>query len=365
MLYHAPMPFPIGDRREAILGRFPGQRVLVLGDVMLDRYLWGDTTRISPEAPVPVIEALEETLRLGGAANVAHNLVRLGAQPVVAGVIGPDGFGHDLKSLMQSVGISPEWLVEAPERRTSTKTRILARRQQVLRVDREETAEIGGAILEMITERAMAALDTVTAVVISDYGKGVVTRALLAALLPEAIRREIPVCVDPKETHFFAYRGVSVITPNTAEAGAAFGRRLRDDDDLFAAGRYLREELECRAVLITRGHLGMTLFREQSPVLHFPVTETEVFDVTGAGDTVVSVYALALASGADAAEAAAISNHAAGQVIREVGTTTTTVDAIRAALTSPSGSPDPVELKPGTIRMDTPGARETNRGLTP
>ncbi len=359
------MPFPRTEKRDAILGRFSRQRVLVLGDVMLDRYLWGDTTRISPEAPVPVIEALDETLRMGGAANVAHNVARLGARPVVVGVIGPDGFGHDLKSLMNGAGISPEWLVEVQGRRTSAKTRILARRQQVLRVDREETAEIDGSVLEMVLERAMAALDTATAVVISDYGKGVVTRALLAALLPVAIQREIPICVDPKETHFFAYRGVSVITPNTAEAGAAFGRRLRDDDDLIAAGRYLRDELECRAVLITRGSLGMTLFPEQGPVLHFPVTETEVFDVTGAGDTVVSVYALALASGADAAEAAAVSNHAAGLVIREVGTTTTTAEAIRAALDSPSGSPDPVELNSESVSVDGPCARETKRGLTP
>ena len=235
------MPFPTDDRREKILSRFAGQRVLVLGDLMLERYLWGDTARISPEAPVPVIEAREETMRLGGAANVANNIQSLGGEPMLVGVTGVDSFAQDVVRLLRERRISAGWLVADRTRLTTTKTRVLARNQQIVRVDREDASEVSGEVLDSILDRSLAALDKATACVISDYGKGVVTRTLLAGVLAEARKREIPVCVDPKETHFFAYRGVAVITPNQAEAGAAFGRKLRDLPTLLAAGRYLRE----------------------------------------------------------------------------------------------------------------------------
>jgi rfaE bifunctional protein kinase chain/domain len=339
--YPARMPYPQTDRLSRILAGFAGQRVLVLGDLMLDRYLWGDTARISPEAPVPVIEAVEETTRLGGAANVANNIQSLGGEAMLVGVTGADSHAQDLVRILGERRISAGWLVADRGRLTTTKTRVLARNQQVVRVDREDTDEISGAALEATLDRSLAALEKATACVISDYGKGVVTRALLSAVLAEVARRGIPVCVDPKETHFFAYRGVNVITPNLSEAGAAYGRRIRDLDTLLKAGRYLREELDCRAVLITRGEQGMTLFRAETPALHFPAVATEVFDVTGAGDTVVSAHALALGAGADESEAAAISNHAAGLVIREVGTTVTTVSALRASFDRCDGGQEP------------------------
>lgn len=338
------MPFPSPDRLESILTGFSGQKVLVLGNLMLDRYVWGDTARISPEAPVPVIEAREETARLGGAANVASNIQALGAEPLLVGVTGADNFGQELVRLLRGRHISAGWLVADRGRRTTTKTRILARNQQIVRVDQEETAEVNGAVLDSVLDRASAALEKAAACVISDYGKGVITRALLESVLSETKSRGIPVCVDPKETHFFSYRGVAVITPNAAEAGTAFGRRLRDLPTLLAAGQRLRSELGCRAVLITRGEQGMTLFQEAGPTLHFPAVATEVFDVTGAGDTVVSVFALALAARAEPAEAAAIANHAASLVIREVGTSATTVEAIRRSFVDQGGA-DPEELR--------------------
>jgi D-beta-D-heptose 7-phosphate kinase/D-beta-D-heptose 1-phosphate adenosyltransferase len=338
------MPFPTPDRLETILGAFSGQRVLVLGDLMLDRYVWGDTARISPEAPVPVVEAREETMRLGGAANVAHNIQALGGEAMLVAVTGADTTGQEVVRLLGERRISAGWLVADRERRTSTKTRVLARNQQVVRIDREDVHEVYGTVLDSVLDRAGAALEKATVCVISDYGKGVITRALLRPVLADAARRGVPVCVDPKETHFFSYRGVEVITPNLAEAGAAVGRRLRDLPSLLAAGRYLREELECRGVLITRGEQGMTLFRAESAPLHFPAVATEVFDVTGAGDTVISTYALCLAAGAEAAEATAISNHAAGLVIREVGTTVTGISAIRRSFETGSGGDEPREL---------------------
>jgi D-glycero-beta-D-manno-heptose-7-phosphate kinase len=338
------MPFPAETRLDAILNGFAGQKVLVLGDLMLDRYLWGDTARISPEAPVPVIEAREETVRLGGAANVANNVRSLGGEPMLVGVTGADPFAQDLVRLLREQGISAGWLVADKERRTTTKTRVLARNQQIVRVDREDNAELAGPVLDSVLDRGLAALEKATACVISDYGKGVISRALLDGILAEARRRNVPVCVDPKETHFFAYRGVAVITPNVAEAGAAYGRRLRNLEMLLAAGRYLREELACASVLITRGDQGMTLFQEEGRPLHFPAVSTEVFDVTGAGDTVVSAYALSLAAGGSAPEAAAVANHAAGLVVREVGTSVTTAAAVRRSFAEEGGGVEPQPL---------------------
>ncbi len=338
------MPFPTLDRLDNILAAYRGQRVLVLGDLMLDRYVWGDTARISPEAPVPVVEAREETVRLGGAANVAHNVQALGGEAMLVAVTGADAAGQEVVRLIRERRISAGWLVADRERRTSTKTRVLARNQQVVRIDREDAHEISGSVLDSVLDRATAALEKASVCVISDYGKGVLTRTLLRQFLAEAARRGVPVCVDPKETHFFSYRGVAVITPNLAEAGAAVGRRLRDLPSIVAAGRYLREELECRGVLITRGEQGMTLFRDEAPPLHFPAVATEVFDVTGAGDTVISAFALSLAAGADAPEATAISNHAAGLVIREVGTTVTSAGAVRRSFETGSAEDGPQEL---------------------
>jgi D-glycero-beta-D-manno-heptose-7-phosphate kinase len=315
-----------------ILDRMDGLPVLVLGDVMLDRYLWGDTSRISPEAPVPVIEAREETCRLGGAANVARNIRALGGRPWLVGVVGDDSAGQDLRREIAGNGIAADRIFTDPSRRTTTKTRVVARHQQVVRVDREDVGEIDGVTLERVRDAVLTAIRGASAVVISDYGKGVLVASLLHDLLEATARKGIPVCVDPKETHFFAYQGVTVLTPNLSEAGTAFGRRLTDIETLHEAGRSLRERLHAKSILITQGEDGMTLFEEGEAPVPFPAVATEVFDVTGAGDTVVSTFTIAAAAGGSLRQAALLANHAAGIVVREVGTATTSREQIRISL---------------------------------
>jgi D-glycero-beta-D-manno-heptose-7-phosphate kinase len=312
--------------------RMEGLPILVLGDVMLDRYLWGDTSRISPEAPVPVIDAKDETLRLGGAANVARNVRALGGRPWLVGVVGDDPYGQDLRREIAANGITADRIFTDPTRRTTTKTRVVARHQQVVRIDREEIREIQGPVLDRVRDAALTALRGAAAVVISDYGKGVIVAGLLEELLDAARERGIPVCVDPKETHFFSYKGATVLTPNLSEAGVAFGRRLNNPALFREAGHALRSRLDAKSILITQGEDGMTLFESDGTETHFPAVATEVFDVTGAGDTVVSSFTLAVAAGGSLRQAALLANHAAGIVVREVGTACATPEEIRVSL---------------------------------
>lgn len=315
-------------RLREILESFAGRRVLVLGDVMLDRYLWGNVSRISPEAPVPVVDVQSESTRLGGAANVANNVRALGAEPLLVGVVGDDLAAGQLRAALEEHKLDPGGLVTDDSRPTSIKTRIVARNQQVVRADQESRDEVSPRVTAALVEGCLALFHELGACVLSDYGKGVITGALLDALLPRLKQASVPICVDPKETHFFSYRGVSVITPNLLEAGTAWGRALRTEELLDEAGRDLRGRLDADAVLVTRGDKGMSLFRARGPRLDFPTVAREVYDVTGAGDTVVSAYAVALAAGADHPEAALIANHAAGIVVREVGTAAATREQI-------------------------------------
>lgn len=307
-----------------LLARFPGRRILVLGDAMLDRYIWGEVARISPEAPVPVVSVRSESLRLGGAANVAHNIRALGGEPLLVSVIGEDSGGRDLGRELEARGIATAHLVVDPGRPTVVKTRVIARNQQVVRIDREEIRDLEGAALDALAAQLAAALPRAEAIVISDYGKGVICGSLLEAWLPRFRAAGPPVCVDPKETHFHSYRRVTVLTPNLAEASFAAGRRIRDLASLDAVGRALLEELEAENLLITRGEEGMSLFARGGPRLDIASVGREVYDVTGAGDTVVGALALALAAGGSMEEATRLANHAAGHVIREVGTATVT-----------------------------------------
>ncbi len=316
------------SRVEAVLERFAGRRVLVVGDVMLDRYLWGSVNRISPEAPVPIVEVTGETLRLGGAANVAANVQALGGEAMIIGAIGDDRPGVELCTALTEQGIPGDTLVVDPRRRTTQKTRIIAHHQQVVRADQEDTAPLAAAVAAAVRERVESALPGSGAMIISDYGKGVISREFLDAVLSRAHDLGVPVCVDPKESHFDAYRQVSVITPNLAEAGNAYGRRIVDETVLEEVGFGLLSRLGCPAVLITRGDQGMSLFELPAEHTHFPTVAQEVYDVTGAGDTVVAALAMALAAGGDPKVAAHIANHAAGLVIRELGTASTTVTAI-------------------------------------
>ena len=299
---------------------FRGRRVLVIGDVILDRYLWGRATRVSPEAPVLVVDVDREELRLGGAANVAQNVRALGAVPTMVGVVGADAAAQSLIGEMDAREVDAEaGLVRDPGRRTTLKTRIIAHHQQVLRADEETRESLAPEVTAELWRRVERALPGADAVLLSDYGKGVISAAILDRLLPELTKRGLPSAVDPKEEHFQRYRGVTVITPNLAEASQAWGRRIRTHEDLLEAGFGLRQKLDAGAVLITRGEEGMSLFTSEGHT-HFPTRARRVYDVTGAGDTVVATIAVALAARAPLPEACVLANHAAGLVVAELGT---------------------------------------------
>jgi rfaE bifunctional protein kinase chain/domain len=320
------------DSLAARVRSFRGKRVLVVGDVILDRYLWGRSTRVSPEAPVLVVDVDREEYRLGGAANVAHNVASLGATPVLFGVCGTDMASTSLCALLRARHVDPDaGMIEDAGRRTTLKTRIIAHHQQVLRADEETRDVLADSVRARLIERLEGALDGADAVIVSDYGKGVLSGPLLERLLPELTRRGIPTSVDPKEEQFFRYKGVTVVTPNVAEAAQAWGRRIRSEAELSEAGFGLREKLASKAVLITRGEEGMSLFDEDGHT-HIPTKAREVYDVTGAGDTVVATMGVALAARAPLAEACVLANHAAGLVVAHLGTAAATADELVASL---------------------------------
>jgi rfaE bifunctional protein kinase chain/domain len=304
------------------LDRFAGRRLLVLGDLMLDEFIWGEVRRISPEAPVPVVEVRRESQHLGGAGNVVSNLLALGARATIIGVIGADAAGERLRDQAQERGADVTGLVVDSSRPTTLKTRIVAHSQQMLRFDREEKRAITSATEEMVIEHFHSAASSVEAIVISDYEKGALTPKLLRAVIEEARSLQIPVCLDPKLKNWSHYVGVDVITPNQLEAERASGIEITDEASLMAAARWIRDSLECRDVLITRGEHGMGLLDATGRLTHIPTVAREVYDVTGAGDTVIATLALALAAGAPIDEAAVIANQAAGIVVGKVGTAT-------------------------------------------
>jgi rfaE bifunctional protein kinase chain/domain len=320
------------DRLREIIGRFPLHRVAIVGDLMLDRYIWGDVNRISPEAPVPVVEVSEETTRFGGAANVAENVASLGASSSVVGVVGDDDAGNQLLDLLAGRGVDVGRVVRVAGRPTTTKTRIIAHGQQVVRADREEARDLAPDDESRIADGLLAAIDQSDVLIVSDYGKGVVTASLIAKGIARARDAGKLVCVDPKESHFGGYVGVTAITPNQKEAGDAVGLRIVDEESLLAVGRELMRRLDAECVVVTRGEQGMTLFMRGGEIEHLPTVAREIYDVTGAGDTVVSALAVALASGASMVEAAVIANHAAGVVIREIGTASVTAEELVRSL---------------------------------
>lgn len=307
-------------RFEQIFSVWGGSRILVLGDVMLDEYLWGNVSRISPEAPVPVVEIMKESVKLGGAANVALNVRALGDDPILVGVIGKDGNGERVMSALDQGQIKGDGIFTSDSRMTTTKTRVIAHNQQVVRADRENTDEISEELTGRIMQFVEEILPDVGGVIISDYGKGMITEKLLSRLIGLCRQNRIFVAVDPKDTHFMNYREVSLITPNHHEAGFVYGKRIRNDDILEEVGWGLLERLKAEALLVTRGEKGMSLFEADRTLTHFPTRARRVYDVTGAGDTVISAFACAVAAKASFREATLISNHAAGLVVAEVGT---------------------------------------------
>ncbi|HMK56495.1 MAG TPA: D-glycero-beta-D-manno-heptose-7-phosphate kinase [Dissulfurispiraceae bacterium] len=319
-----------------IIGAFKDKKILIIGDVILDRYIFGRVSRISPEAPVPVVDVQRESFLLGGAANVANNIIALGGKVTVAGVIGKDRAGEVVRGLMSDCGIGAEGIIE-DNRPTTVKSRVIAHNQQVVRFDREDRRKLEGKGLQSMLAYIKGALPHFDAVIISDYKKGVVSASLVKATVNFAKQKKTFIAVDPKVGHFHLYKNVSLVTPNIMEASQGSGVEIRDEKDLLRAGRTLLSRLSCASVLITRGEEGMSLFEREMKnvnVTHIPTVAKKVFDVTGAGDTVIAAFTLARAAGASLQEAAVISNHAAGIVVGEIGTAVAVPEAVLKSLSS-------------------------------
>lgn len=323
------LPTITPDRLEQLIAGCAGARVLVVGDVMLDQYIWGHVGRISPEAPVPVVEFDRESFMPGGAANVARNTHALGAQTELLGHVGRDSSAEQLRALLGKQDIGCAGLLASSARTTSVKTRIIAHQQQIVRVDRETR----GAVDERDTARLLTALErklpSADAVIVCDYGKGVVTQALLEGIRQLCRTRGVWLSLDPKPVHELSLVGLSLLTPNRREAfelaGVSDGTRNADplkDPNLMRVADTLLMELSPVLLLITLGDLGMLLCQRGQRPFHIPTVAREVFDVSGAGDTVIASFTLAIAAGASPIEAAIFSNHAAGVVVGKVGTAT-------------------------------------------
>ncbi len=315
------------------LRRFSGTRLLVLGDLMVDRYIRGRVDRLSPEAPVPVVDVKEEDFMPGGAGNVAANIARLGGRPSVIGLTGEDHDGDALLEALTLRGVDVDGVVRSSLRPTAVKTRVIAGHQQVVRFDREKRDALPSSILNALLSQVKERLPSVKGLVLSDYGKGLITASVVKTVLGWAHRAGKFVLVDPKIEHFLRYRRVDCLTPNLKEATEGL-RSLppKTDADVDALGRRILKRLRVKSVLITRGERGMSLYLDNGTVHHIPSEAQEVFDVTGAGDTVISVFGLALAAGSTLVEAARLANAAAGVVVGKLGTATVTLAELKKAL---------------------------------
>jgi D-beta-D-heptose 7-phosphate kinase/D-beta-D-heptose 1-phosphate adenosyltransferase len=312
--------------------RFPQASVLVVGDLILDHYVMGKVSRISPEAPVPVVHVESESLRLGGAANVFNNILALGGKADICGVIGADESGRLLMKELGSKRSGRGGVVIDHDRPTTRKSRVIAHNQQIVRYDIEGRHELKAALRRRILRYVESRLRELSCVVVSDYAKGVVSASLMSDITRLAALRKVPVIVDPKVEHFGYYKGVTVITPNHLEATQASGLHGDDDQTINEAGAMIRQRLGCQSVLITRGEKGMSLYEGDGVSWHLPTQARQVYDVTGAGDTVIGTLALALSAGASIKHSAILANHAAGIVVGMVGTATVSPEQLSEAL---------------------------------
>jgi len=311
------------------LAKFQDVKVLVVGDVMLDQYWWGNVNRISPEAPVPVVSLDRKTTIPGGTANVAANVAGLSATPFLIGVIGNDDEGNVLKESLEEIGLSTDYLILSENRTTTSKTRIIANSQQVTRVDRESSEALGDETEEELKERAAGLMDEVDIVLISDYAKGVVTEKTATWIIDSANERKKIVLVDPKGKDYSKYKGASILTPNQKEALEACGFDECDDQLVRTAGEKLVNDLALENLVITRGEKGMSLFSRGEEEKNIETNARRVFDVTGAGDTVISTLAVSLAAGNDFYNSCEIANVAAGLVVEKVGTRPISLDELK------------------------------------
>ena len=319
------------SQAEGLLAKVKGRQVAVLGDLMLDEYLFGDVDRISPEAPVPIVRVVRERAVLGGAANVAANLKSIGAEPILVGTLQQDIAGNRLQALLRGLEIRADRLVIDPTRPTIIKTRVIGQQQQMLRIDREEQGACRPAAVEELCQRLAQALEQACALIISDYAKGTVSEPVMDRVRDLCRAHGVPWVVDPKPGHIELYVGAPLMTPNTKELGELSGLPAKGDAELAVAGQALMERLGLQGLLVTRSEKGMALFtsdaRHRAPWL-IPTEAREVFDVSGAGDTVIAAFSAAVAAGADWKDAAMLANAAAGVVVGKMGTATATPEEI-------------------------------------
>ncbi len=330
----------ISDSFSTILQRLGAARVMCLGDVMLDHFLYGEVSRISPEAPVPVFRIVRETLMLGGAGNVARNLSALTAGSVFVAFVGDDAAGHEVAHLLAAEAGVESCLQVLPGRSTTEKSRFVAGVQQLLRADREEVEDLAGPAEAQVLAAVRGSLESCRVLTLSDYGKGLLTPHVLAEVLKLAADRGVPTIVDPKGRDYRRYRGAFLATPNRAELAEATGMPVNGDDAIVSAARHLIETCGIANLLVTRSQDGMTLVEGSGAVHHIPARAREVFDVSGAGDTVVATIAAALAAGGSLVDAARLANLAGGIVVGKVGTATASLAELHAAASAFAGGRD-------------------------
>ncbi|MBD3290305.1 D-glycero-beta-D-manno-heptose-7-phosphate kinase [candidate division KSB1 bacterium] len=307
------------SRKQELFANFKNKRILVLGDLMLDRYLWGTVVRISPEAPVPVVEVAEEAVRLGGSANVVNNIRSLGATAIPVGVVGNDEPGNKLIELFRNMNFDTTGIIIDQSRTTSVKTRIIAHGQHVVRADHESKERVKPGVINEILAMVERYIDNCDAIIFQDYNKGLLTKTLINKVIGIASQKQKVVTVDPKFDNFFEYKSVTVFKPNRKELQEALGIRIVSDENLAAACNRIKQKLECRNLLVTLGERGMCLLDSNDELSIIPTKAKKVHDVSGAGDTVISTLTVALVAGASIKEATTLANNAAGVVCSEVG----------------------------------------------
>lgn len=312
-------------RAEEILKKCNGKQIAVIGDVMLDRYFWGSVSRVSPEAPVPVIDLEEETFHLGGAANVAHNLQSLGIKPILCGCIGNDEPGRAFTEISEKAGISTKGLYTDKGRPTTVKTRIIGNNQQIARLDVEVREKID-SLAENFIIRTISESEGLAGIIFEDYNKGTITEFMIYEIISFAKINNIPVFVDPKFDNFFLFKDVTVVKPNKKEASKALGIQIKSEADVIKTGKELMERLNCSYVLLTLGKDGMMLFEKNGDISSVPTRARNVADVSGAGDTAIATLSAAIAGGATIKESAAMANYASGSVCESPGIVSITID---------------------------------------
>lgn len=332
MKANPPVPSFSSRKLQAYLQKFSQARILVLGDLIIDHYIWGKVHRVSPEAPVPVVHVQSETFRLGGAANVFHNILTLGGQVELCGVIGADQDGKELLQQIKKTKAVTTGIFVDGSRPTIKKSRVVAHNQQIVRYDVEQSHPISASVERKILKYITGRLPNLSGIVISDYAKGMITAGMVEHIRSAASRHCVPIIVDPKVEHMAYYSGVTVVTPNHWEARQATGFLPTQEVSINQVGFSLRDRLQCQAVIITRGEEGMSIFQDQGRTWTIPAVAKQVYDVTGAGDTVVSTLALAMSVGASLPEAALLANHAAGIVVGMLGTATVSRQQLKDSL---------------------------------